>query len=1095
MPSSNNNKTNNQWNWSGKVKIEVPKKPAETQYFYEGKKVASVGGGGGTYSGGGGTYNIDTPGEKAVITPTSYSVQALQSQRTLAKQNAIAEQEAKQRDQNFIISNKVRTSTGYGTFAVSQSEQDAMLKSGRGYNIPSYVPSATTPMEAITEGSITGSTQLSYSNTLLNPIVTKQQYEYNVGQLTRAKDIFNYAKSFQSNPEQFVSTGEALGITTSEGTSYTLTDQAISNKFYSPEANLLYNKVGREYFNTLPYSTRLVAANQGWVIAATKLGLGTVEFGGTIAKTILGSGEVGNGMFGKIRNFEIGGSFSGQLKSLPSSQSIYPTLRVPLVGLEIPKTFKGVPEFFTRPEQTLIAGSLAVGGYGLVKGGLNALSLYKAERLTGASRLGALDVVGGEAMASIVRINDNTRIFAAEPTSLKPFKTSQLNKGAEITSIKTGEINGNPIFEMKGTSTSFTPSKIDYLSYKPRLTGGTLKKMSVEANQFQIISLKGNAFSIKETEMPDVFKISGRGQRDVWTFKQDVFQDSRYTLGNRVLAQKSLQQFNSFGKAKLTDIGFNTKSFKFDNEFFTSQSKEPKVRLNVKPLDKFNLGYYSPNTKKIYITKNTLKGMKGETYLHERFHYLVDKQKVQIDFGLSKQEKVLVGKEIKSLAKEFKLKENDYLKSEYPEEVFARIYETGIGLEKATPKFRNEFYSALGKKYPILSKATKNLLQNKEFRINELQYNIVKSQLKGFDSVKVSGEIPVAIKTTKQLSVSFDKTSFKNLERFTYKGGYKAFGKDFMPTTIKEGKAFGSGISGRPSTAKGLGFNLELGRIESDKGLSIFGKSISKFSGGGRRGVQLFNTKTLVPTKNMFEVTADKSFIPKETTPKGITVTRIKSEPFELLSRGNQVQIKEQKVLESSTKSVFAPTRTSFGELKQTTQGKQVSGFYPRTNTRLSSSTKLGLASIGGLSLGSRNINALALGLGARTTQALRSNEITISAQDTLTGQTTRTSQFTSQFTPSSFKGFTNMGFIGAPPIVPFAGLPSLGGWAIGNPRQRGRKSNEWRLSPSFTAIIENIKMKNPLKVSKTWGVTPFQTRGLLVGKKSKGAYYQITDL
>lgn len=73
--------------------------------------------------------------------------------------------------------------------------------------------------------------------------------------------------------------------------------------------------------------------------------------------------------------------------------------------------------------------------------------------------------------------------------------------------------------------------------------------------------------------------------------------------------------------------------------------------------------------------------------------------------------------------------------------------------------------------------------------------------------------------------------------------------------------------------------------------------------------------------------------------------------------------------------------------------------------------------------------------------------------------------------------------------------LPSLGGYSIPNPRTRGRKANLFNISPGFTSIVLGTKMKSPLKVSRTFGVTPFQTRGLLVGKASKGSYYKLTDI
>lgn len=72
-----------------------------------------------------------------------------------------------------------------------------------------------------------------------------------------------------------------------------------------------------------------------------------------------------------------------------------------------------------------------------------------------------------------------------------------------------------------------------------------------------------------------------------------------------------------------------------------------------------------------------------------------------------------------------------------------------------------------------------------------------------------------------------------------------------------------------------------------------------------------------------------------------------------------------------------------------------------------------------------------------------------------------------------------------------FPSMPSLGGWSIPNQKGRGRK-NTFNIAPSFTSIVENIKMKSSLKVSKSLGVTPFQSRGLYTGK---GKYYKLTDL
>lgn len=89
------------------------------------------------------------------------------------------------------------------------------------------------------------------------------------------------------------------------------------------------------------------------------------------------------------------------------------------------------------------------------------------------------------------------------------------------------------------------------------------------------------------------------------------------------------------------------------------------------------------------------------------------------------------------------------------------------------------------------------------------------------------------------------------------------------------------------------------------------------------------------------------------------------------------------------------------------------------------------------------------------------------------------------------------LGGFGFPSFIPIIGwdIPSLGGFAIPNYKGRGRKSNIWSIAPSFGSIVQNIKMKSPLKVSASFGVTPFQTRGLLTGKAGKGPYFKLTDI
>ncbi len=79
-----------------------------------------------------------------------------------------------------------------------------------------------------------------------------------------------------------------------------------------------------------------------------------------------------------------------------------------------------------------------------------------------------------------------------------------------------------------------------------------------------------------------------------------------------------------------------------------------------------------------------------------------------------------------------------------------------------------------------------------------------------------------------------------------------------------------------------------------------------------------------------------------------------------------------------------------------------------------------------------------------------------------------------------------------SPSIRGFFDMPTLGGYADRTPKKRRRKTGSFEIAPGFTSIIAGTKQKGLLKVSKTFGVTPFQTRG--IGKRGK-AYYQLTDL
>jgi hypothetical protein len=103
------------------------------------------------------------------------------------------------------------------------------------------------------------------------------------------------------------------------------------------------------------------------------------------------------------------------------------------------------------------------------------------------------------------------------------------------------------------------------------------------------------------------------------------------------------------------------------------------------------------------------------------------------------------------------------------------------------------------------------------------------------------------------------------------------------------------------------------------------------------------------------------------------------------------------------------------------------------------------------------------------------------------------TSNLISFHSPSNVPSFT-------PGInIPFwlPELPQLKGFSIPNPRKRKYKAGEFRIAPSFTGIITGIRLKDSLKVSKEFGVSPTQFRGLApTYKKGKSKpYFKFTSI
>jgi hypothetical protein len=175
--------------------------------------------------------------------------------------------------------------------------------------------------------------------------------------------------------------------------------------------------------------------------------------------------------------------------------------------------------------------------------------------------------------------------------------------------------------------------------------------------------------------------------------------------------------------------------------------------------------------------------------------------------------------------------------------------------------------------------------------------------------------------------------------------------------------------------------------------------------------------------------------------------------------------------------SSFAPGVSSISKSQRT------SFSMPSSKSIVSS---LSSSSLGSLSLSYSKSSVSSSSFPSLSSLSSRSSVSSISSVSSLSSVSSMSSKSSKSSMSSMGSAFKFSGF-GLPE------MPSLGGYAAPIKKTRGKKS-PFDIAPSFTGIIENIKMTSPLKVSRSLGVTPFQTRGLLTGKKRKGAYFKLVD-
>jgi hypothetical protein len=493
----------------------------------------------------------------------------------------------------LVLSPNERIGRDVGYKPESTSYYDALVEGSFLGVTPTYGKDPTT-FEGGIFGTTTAQRELSFSSdapTLYGSrgvvVRMKAEDEFNKAAI-KAMDIYN-------QPEILNLEKGVLGTSTSQGTQY-----SFSNEFFSglPEYTKLVNtygtrtkeekisdiNLGKMSFDSLPYKERLKSYGGTAAILGEQFVAGTIDLGLTIGGTALktaskaafdstyydpkelSSGK--NNPFGlEVYRPKLFNKRTQDLRSIPiSEQSAFETSNIPFIGLEYPNKIsdiKGyIKELPTRRgaflSQSAIVGVNLAGGKGLVSGGIKsfraAKEIYAGELLATGSRFKALDLVGGEMISGISPLQIRTRIFAADELFTKPTKSSQLNKGALIDNIKIGETGlGEPLITSKGKQTNVQRGRIDYLVYKPKLSGADLTDIynpkSISTTKFSRVTLRDNTFKISPTDKENVFDIKGFGTREVVYGGYNPYQISRYELGNKMFAKVEIQPFTTQGKA------------------------------------------------------------------------------------------------------------------------------------------------------------------------------------------------------------------------------------------------------------------------------------------------------------------------------------------------------------------------------------------------------------------------------------------------------------------------------------------------------------------------------------------------------------------
>lgn len=342
---------------------------------------------------------------------------------------------------------------------------------------------------------------------------------------------------------------------------------------------------------------------------------------------------------------------------------------------------------------------------------------------------------------------------------------------------------------------------------------------------------------------------------------------------------------------------------------------------------------------------------------------------------------------------------------------------------------------------------------------------------------------------TKGVSMSFKEADFGIGTGYIKIKGEEKFKQFSFLGTSKDQGEFYSVASGKPTKSL-LGSNI---KVRSN--VNTFGKiskmDLSKDFGFSIQPSESLGFKGLGRTKNLGSTDMSLALSTSTKSIKPIGADTIINEASSLKGF-EQITSKEfssQRLIPSYYKSLYYGT----GQYEKTSGGLMPKQSYEfKTNSKGLSlpSFSLGITTqeSGSLSLKYRQGDSSLTSSNFAQPSAYKFKELfrQQNKQKYDLGLNNTMPNFNTDF---GFKGFGFGSGIGD------LGLPSLGGYDLSNRKRKGRKSRDVNIAPSFSALVLDLRMSSPLKVSKTFGVTPFQVRGKLVGKASKGNYFKLTNI